>query len=57
MKVYFSVDDDIFVNCDELIKGFNAWQSKAIGDLGLIVSYLPRFHKYNLDSGFQYSRN
>jgi len=57
VKVYFSVDDDIFATCNELIRGFKTWQQYAIGDLGPIVSYLPRFHKYNLDQQFTYSRN
>jgi len=30
-QVYFSIDDDIWVGCEELTKGFRTWQTNAIG--------------------------
>jgi hypothetical protein len=55
-KVYFSIDDDITVDCEELMKGFKVWQSHAVGSIGPIVSYGPRFYEYTLKGGFAYGR-
>lgn len=30
-QVYFSIDDDIIISCQELTKGFKVWQANAIG--------------------------
>ena len=53
-KVYFSIDDDIITVCEELMRGFKVWQSHAIGDIGPIVTYWPRFVEYTQKKGFEY---
>ena len=41
-KVFFSIDDDIRTDCEELTKSFELWRSKAIGDIAPLMSYGPR---------------
>ena len=55
-RVYFSIDDDIQVDCKELTRGFRVWQEHAIGDVGPIVSYGPRYFNYVQEKGFDYGR-
>jgi hypothetical protein len=55
-KVFFSIDDDITVGCEELKKGFEVWRTNAIGSLGPLVSYGPRHYEYTLAKGFEYGR-
>ena len=55
-KVYFSIDDDIVIDCEELMRGFKIWQSHAIGDIGPIVTYGPRYVEYTQREGFRYGR-
>ena len=43
-QVFFSIDDDITVDCEELKKGFEVWRKNAIGSIGPIVSYGPRYY-------------
>jgi hypothetical protein len=31
VQVYFSIDDDIWVDCEELTRGFRVWQANAMG--------------------------
>ncbi|MCB0370832.1 MAG: hypothetical protein KDD45_15775 [Bdellovibrionales bacterium] len=50
------MDDDITVNCRELRKGFEVWRSNAIGNIGPIVSYGPRYYEYTLKGQFQYGK-
>jgi hypothetical protein len=40
--VFFSLDDDVIVSCEELLHSFEVWKQNAIGDLGPFVSYRPR---------------
>ena len=42
VQVFFSMDDDIVVDCTELRKSFAIWRENAIGDIAPIVSYGPR---------------
>lgn len=55
-QVFFSIDDDITVGCEELMRGFQIWRNNAIGSIGPIVSYGPRHYEYTLKPGFQYGR-
>ncbi len=55
-EVYFSIDDDIIVGCEELTKGFAVWQESAIGNLGPLITYGPRFFQYTNTGGFQYGK-
>lgn len=55
-QVFFSIDDDITVDCEELKKGFQVWRENAIGSIGPIISYGPRYYEYNLKQGFQYGK-
>lgn len=54
-QVYFSIDDDIIVDCAELGKGFAVWQSLAVGSVAPIVSYGPRLFEFTARQGFRYS--
>ena len=55
-QVFFSIDDDITVGCEELKKGFEVWRKNAYGSIGPIVSYGPRHYEYTLKQGFQYGK-
>lgn len=55
-QVFFSIDDDITVDCEELNKGFEVWRSNAIGNIAPIISYGPRYYEYTLRGGFQYGK-
>ena len=37
-------------------KGFEVWRQNAIGSIGPIVSYGPRYYEYTLKAGFQYGK-
>jgi hypothetical protein len=41
-KVFFSIDDDITTDCEEMEKGFRFWQSHAIGDIAPLMGYGQR---------------
>ena len=47
-KVFFSLDDDVLIDCEYLRKGFAVWRSKAVGDIGPLVSYGARGFNFNL---------
>jgi len=44
--LFFAVDDDLLLTCDQLQSGFNKWKQNSIGDLGPLVSYLKRSMSY-----------
>ena len=47
-KVFFSIDDDIVLDCQELIQGFKQWRKYAIGDVSPLMGYGQR--QFELDS-------
>lgn len=47
-QVFFSIDDDVIVTCEELRKSFALWKSKAIGDIAPLITYGPRGFSFNL---------
>jgi hypothetical protein len=55
-EVFFIVDDDVNVDCEELKRGFKVWQENAIGSVGPIVTYAVRFFEYTQDKTFEYGR-
>jgi hypothetical protein len=53
--VFFSIDDDVNITCEELRKSFKVWRSSAVGDLGPLVSYLSRGYNFlSYSSKFTY---
>jgi len=38
------------------MRGFTVWQNHAIGKIGPIVTYGPRYVEYTQKEGFQYGR-
>ena len=52
--VFFNVDDDVVVDCEELKRGFKVWQENAVGTIGPIVTYAVRYFEYTQDHGFKY---
>lgn len=47
-EVFFSMDDDIVIDCKELEKTFKVWQQRAIGDISPIATYAPRGFSFNI---------
>lgn len=50
-KIFFSIDDDIHTDCEELKKSFKVWQSYAVGDIGPLLSYAVRSFDFVARSG------
>jgi hypothetical protein len=56
-RVFFSIDDDIIISCEELTKGFRVWQANAIGEIGPIITFEARYFEYTNDNGHRYMMN
>ena len=46
-KVFFSIDDDITTDCDELLKSFEIWKKNAVGDIAPLMGYGHRAFDFN----------
>lgn len=40
--VYFSMNSDAVISCEELTKSFEFWKKKSVGDIAPIITYNPR---------------
>ena len=47
-QVFFSIDDDVEIGCQELVRGFGFWRERAIGDVAPLMGYGLRGFDTNL---------
>ena len=47
-KVFFSIDDDVIIECEKLVEGFEKWKEHAVGDIAPLVGY--RTISFHFDS-------
>lgn len=47
-KLFFVIDDDVIISCEELKNGFKKWKQYSADGIGPLTGYVPRPINFNI---------